>query len=93
MTLIGAVVLLFGLVAMFSRSQTLSDIRALPRVDRAGVYQRDIDDIERSCTTAASKSGALRDHCVQQANFVVLFPECDARCQDLARSILPRARR
>jgi hypothetical protein len=92
-TVMGAAVLLLGLVAVFSRSQTLSDIRALPAVERGGVYQRSIDDIERSCTTAESKTGALRDHCVQQATFVVLFPECDAQCQDLARSILPPARK
>jgi hypothetical protein len=92
-TVMGAAVFLLGLIAVFSRSQTLSEIRALPAVERAGVYQRSIDDLERSCTTWASKSGALRDHCVQQATFVLLLPECHAQCQDLARSILPRARR
>jgi hypothetical protein len=68
-------------------------IPKLPAADRAALFQRAITDVDGACTTPSAHEGALRDHCRQQAQFLRRFPECDARCQRLAASILPHARR
>jgi hypothetical protein len=65
----------------------------LPAADRAALFQRAMTDVDGACTTPPAREGALRDHCRQQAQFLRRFPECDARCQRLAASILPHARR
>jgi hypothetical protein len=86
-------VLTLVVIAVVHWSATEGSIRHLSAGERAEVYARSIEDLERSCTSGAAATGALRDHCRQQAEFVELFPECAASCQALARSILPQARR
>ncbi len=73
--------------------QTVGSIRSLPPVERAQIYERALGDTESSCTTPAAGEGALHEHCLHQAEYLVLFPECDSRCQNLAQAILPHARR
>jgi hypothetical protein len=89
---IGAALLIVGGVAV-SRVQTIGSIRGLPQAERAALYHRTFDDAASDCVTADARAGALRDHCVGQAEFLQLFPECDVRCQKLTASILPHARR
>ncbi|HVZ86096.1 MAG TPA: hypothetical protein VHG72_03960 [Polyangia bacterium] len=90
--LFGAALVLCGVVAV-SRVQTIGSIRGLPLAERGALYQRTIDDTSAACGTPDARGGALRDHCLQQAEFLRLFPECDGRCQKLTASILPRAAR
>ena len=73
--------------------QTVGSIRSLPPAERARIYERALGDTETSCTTPEAGAGALHDHCLHQAEYLVLFPECDSRCQNLAQAILPHARR
>jgi hypothetical protein len=47
----------------------------------------------RTCGLPDATEGALRDHCVEAARFVLLFPECKDACVDAARALLPHARR
>ena len=77
-------------VAAADFSRGLDKLRA---ADRAALYRRVIADVDGACSLPDARAGALRDHCRQQAEFIRLFPECDARCQQLAASILPRAHR
>lgn len=80
-------------VVAISRAELVKSVRSLPAADRAALYHRTLADIESTCASPEARDGALRDHCVRQAEFLSLFPDCDARCQQLAASILPHARR
>jgi hypothetical protein len=93
----GALVMgwIFLIVAVVAHAwvQKIWSIRALPSAERVALYERTMGDTESACATPEAGEGALHDHCLRQAEFLVLFPECDVRCQRLAQSILPRARR
>ena len=89
---LGAGLVLVAGVA-FSRAQQVKSVRNLPAADRAALYHRTLTDVGTTCTSPEAREGALRDHCIGQAQFLTLFPDCDARCQQLAASILPHARR
>jgi len=83
---------LVAIVAV-SRADLVKSLRNLPAADRAALYHRTLTDVDTTCTVPEARDGALRDHCLRQAEFLTLFPDCDARCQQLAASILPHARR
>jgi hypothetical protein len=89
---VGAALLIIGGVVA-SRVQAIGNIRGLPPAERSALYHRTFDDAATDCATQDARAGALHDHCVGQAEFLQLFPECDARCQNLTASILPHARR
>ncbi len=80
-------------VVAISRAELVRSVRNLPAADRAALYHRTLTDVETTCTALEARDGALRDHCIRQAEFLTLFPDCDARCQQLAASVLPHARR
>jgi hypothetical protein len=61
-------------------------IRALPDAERKALYQRTLADLESVC--ARPHASNLDDHCRDQAEFILQFPECDAACGRLARSQL-----
>jgi hypothetical protein len=84
--------LLVAAVAI-SRAQLVKSVRSLPAADRAALYHRTLTDVDTTCAVPEARDGALRDHCLRQAEFLTLFPDCDARCRQLAASILPHARR
>jgi len=90
--LVVAGLLLVAVVAV-SRAQLVRSVRDLPAADRAALYHRTLTDVETACSAPEARDGALRDHCLRQAEFLTLFPDCDTRCQQLAASVLPHARR
>lgn len=85
--------LLIAAIVAHAWIQTVRSIRALPPAERVALYERTMSDTASTCATPEAGEGALHDHCLRQAEFLVLFPECDVRCQRLAQSILPHARR
>jgi hypothetical protein len=86
-------ILLIVAVVAHTWVQKIRSIRALPSAERVALYERTMGDTQSACATPEAGEGALHDHCLRQAEFLVLFSECDVRCQRLAQSILPRARR
>ena len=90
--LVGSGLVLAAVIAI-SRAELVKSVRDLPAADRAALFHRTLMDVDTTCAVPAARDGALRDHCVRQAEFLTLFPDCDARCQQLAASILPHARR
>ncbi len=80
-------------VVAISRAELVKSVRNLPAADRTALYHRTLTDVETTCTAPEARDGALRDHCLRQAEFLTLFPDCDAHCQQLAASVLPHARR
>jgi hypothetical protein len=91
--LVAGWMLLIVAIVAHSWVQSVGSIRGLPAAERAQIYQRALSEAESDCATPAASQGALHEHCRRQAEFLVLFPECDGRCQQVAASILPRARR
>jgi hypothetical protein len=92
LALVGAGLALVAGVTI-SRAELVRSVRNLPATDRAALYHRTLTDVDSTCTAPEARDGALRDHCLRQAEFLTLFPDCDARCRQLAASVLPHARR
>jgi hypothetical protein len=66
--------------------------RAIERMDpseRRLVYENAFAELRRLCG-AGPRDDALEKRCVAQVEFILQFPECDARCQEIARSHFPR---
>ena len=62
--------------------------RAVERLsdeERRALYGRTIETLRSTCRDD-HRPPALDDYCRGQADFIVLFPECEAACRDLARS-------
>jgi hypothetical protein len=85
--------LLFIAIAALSRAEGAGSIQSLPPQERSTLYERTLADTESSCALPDSRTGALHDHCLRQAEFLVLFPECDGGCRQLTGAILPHATR
>ncbi|HSS38683.1 MAG TPA: hypothetical protein VLT58_07930 [Polyangia bacterium] len=88
----GLVVLTAAFVAGRQHSR-LQEVRSLAPAARAGIFARALDDLKTACTSVDPADEVLRDHCRDQAAFLVMFPECDARCESLAAAALPHAHR
>jgi hypothetical protein len=80
-------------IAALSHARTVGSIRGLAPVERSALYRRTLDDTRAGCSAPDARAGVLGDHCRSQAEFLTLFPECDAPCRQLAAAILPHARR
>ena len=80
-------------VAAGARSRAVADVRALSPSERGRIFARALEDLKTACVEPAQPDGALRDHCRAQAEFLMLFPECDRVCQSMAAGALPHARR
>lgn len=68
-------------------------LRSLPDGVRGATYERALQDIEQICVPPDGLSGPLREHCLEQAQFVMIFPECGADCRRVVDPLLPHARR
>ena len=62
-------------------------ITALPAGERAAIYAADLESF-RSLCGRAPRLDALERTCRDKAEFMLLFPECDQACQQLARDHL-----
>ncbi|HSZ82077.1 MAG TPA: hypothetical protein VLA14_07345 [Polyangia bacterium] len=82
-----------GGLGLYFETRARVDVAALSPVERAAIFRRAHDDLVRTCGLPDATEGALRDHCVETARFVLLFPECGDACIDAARALLPHARR
>ncbi len=85
--------LLIVAIAAHGWVQSISWIRDLSPAERARTFERSLSEAEAACTTREARAGALHARCLGQAELLILFPECDARCQRLAETILPHSRR
>lgn len=76
-----------------ARWRRVAEIRALSPPERTRIFSRALDDLKTTCARREETDGPVREHCRGQAEFLTLFPECDARCQLLVSAALPHARR
>ena len=82
-----------GGLGVLCESRARSDLAPVPAAERSAIVRRAHAELEATCRLSGAASGVLRDHCVETARFVLLFPECDAACAQTARALLPRARK
>src|SRR5262245_14871273 len=60
-------------------------VQGLSDSERGALFQRTLRNLESSCHVGAR---GLDDFCRTQAEFILEFPECDARCSQLAKDYL-----
>src|SRR5262245_23005813 len=65
------------------------EILALPAAERYALFSHTMDELRSVCSVLPG----LREHCRQQAELVLRFPECDDDCGALADRFLDHARR
>ncbi len=78
----------FALIGV--RERRLTDaVRALPADVQQASYRRAYEDLATVCPGQP----ALADHCSDEAQFILRFPQCRADCRQLARRYFPLVRR
>ena len=86
-------VVLFGLFIAITQSRKQEAVRDLPPEARAQIFRQDLSELRSICLESYAARGALHDHCIEEAQFVLLFPECDPGCRATASAVLPHAHR
>src|SRR5262249_41948801 len=77
-------VAIVGLVALVrSMGAERRALLRIPAHDREVLYQDTFRSTESLCTRARTDA-ELQDRCVDAANFLLAFPECDEACRSLA---------
>lgn len=84
---------LFALGALVSEREDSASIRKLAQDARHRLFVHTQEEVETICREPAADSGALRDHCIAQARFLLELPECAEACRRSADVILPHAHR
>lgn len=64
-------------------------IQSMEPAERRAVYEQSFGELQILCGTAP-RGDALEKRCLEQVLFILKFPECDARCDEIARSHMPR---
>jgi len=67
-------------------------VEELPPAERRGLYERTLETLRASCQGKRDEGG-LADYCHRQAEFIVLFPECDEPCHAAAEPFRDRPTR
>ena len=78
----------FGVVL----KQKADAIRALPNEVRAQIMGHALAELRSLCVEDYGRREPLRAHCIEQARFVMLLPECGPDCRAAATVVLPRVR-
>jgi hypothetical protein len=82
-----------GGVGLLWQTHDGREVAHLQSEHRGAIFARAAADLVETCRLPEALEGPVREHCVNEASFVLLFPECDANCGRLARDLLPHARR
>src|SRR5689334_17516104 len=67
-------------------------IESLSTDDRRALYERTLKTVRTTCNPETMLAG-LAAFCVEQAELLVKFPECDAACDELAKPHLAQPTR
>ena len=86
-------VLVAVLLGAITQRQKDKDVRDLPPGARAQIFQQSLTEVRSTCIEAYAQRGPLREHCIDQARFLMLFPECGSECRTAANVVLPHAHR
>ena len=85
--------LVVGILFGLTQVQQGGSIAALPAGARAQLFRDSLAEVQSTCLEPYAARGSLRDHCVEQARFVLRFPECGPECRRAANAVLPHAHR
>ena len=64
-------------------------VRALPRAVQEATFRRSYEELATTCATEP----ALAEHCSDEAQFILRFPQCGSDCERLARRYFPVVRK
>jgi hypothetical protein len=67
----------------------VEQVAGLSPQQRASWFARTRADVTEGCADVRQSAGVLRQHCADQARFLLLFPECDPLCRSVALRLLP----
>jgi hypothetical protein len=73
---------------LWSSGEEQRAIQDLPNTERRAFYNRTLQNLISVCV--GSDAVHFGDFCREEAERVLLFPECDNRCRDLAGKQLPK---
>ncbi len=73
-----------GVIAWHEHKVT-SAVSALPVAVQEATFRRTYDELATTCLMQPE----LADHCSDDAQFILRFPQCDGACEQLARRYLP----
>ena len=93
--ILGAVFVLALLATLFViwQQHYVSRLRHLPEETRQELYSAAMAELRGICLTEQAATGPLRKHCLEQASFVALLPECQAGCRAAVDAVEPSARK
>ena len=66
-------------------------VQDLPAAQRQSLYLRTLQNFQTVCTPFPKAE--LKEHCQQDAEFLMLFPECDGACKSLVADLLRKPTR
>jgi hypothetical protein len=95
-TLLALIVAALGLFwggVVLSHREAVVGLRELPAETRQTLYVETLGELTSVCRGLPAATGILRDHCLEEARFVVQLPECTDACRHTVALILPHARR
>lgn len=76
-----------GVITWRERRLT-SAVHMLPRGVQEATYRRSHEELTTTCATEPQ----LREHCRDEAKFILRFPQCDSECRQLAHGWLSSSR-
>lgn len=82
-----AVLALGILITVLTGPARINSIRELPVGLRSALYEGTLWEARDVCGTSGAAAGALREHCLGQARFLLSFPECDLACRKVAQTL------
>jgi cytochrome b pre-mRNA-processing protein 3 len=87
--LVGLFIVALAAAFLWSMDAERRAIAHIDPAERREIYERSLGELQILCGTAP-RGDALEKRCLEQVQFILKFPECDARCEEIARSHMPR---
>jgi hypothetical protein len=91
--LVGLSIFMVAGLILIAGEHDRASVAHIASSQRAAIFERAHIDIMETCRSPEADHEPLHQHCLHQAAFVLLFPECDTDCGRTARALLPHARR
>jgi hypothetical protein len=86
-TIAVAVLLLLRASMPLKRSFDERALRDVPAETRARLHAASLAEVREVCLGPNATRGPLRAHCLEQARFVQLLPECGSDCRAAAAAV------
>ena len=84
--------LAIGAVGLAAARAPTPRVSQLPLDLQAALFNQTLDQVGSICHHAAAAIGELREHCENEARFLLKFPLCDSGCRARVYALLPHGR-